>query len=105
MLEEFVELKKAEVDLYDSIDRIVHNSKFAVKRKDADESKKRIRSAVCIVVGERTYSNKLSEKDKIDFLNMAQSVFTEPNKKVQFSKMDNGMGIEEEFSGKKFYFQ
>ena len=64
-----------------------------------------MRSALNILNKQPDHANKLCDKDMIQLYNMIDDVRSRSNSKMLLQQIDGGIGIEELFRGKQFYFK
>lgn len=102
--EDYIQLKQRETDLCEIFEKFEKTTGYSVSKKDKEEAVKRVKSAVNVVTKTNNHSNKLCEKDMIEIHNIIDGLRSEPNRKALFTQIEGNQGIEESFSGKKFYF-
>lgn len=96
-------LNELKAEFLDQIDRIVKNNGYAITKQEGEEAKKRLHSSIQHIT-KQDQSRVINEKDWKTIMNLIHSVIKQ-DKQVLLKVIDGGIGVEEVFSGKIFYFE
>lgn len=102
---DLIELRKAEEQFLDVVDRITNNHHYSISKKEGMEVKSRISIATRILTKEQVYSRKLEDKDINRIWNLIDRLQKDENVTVLLRQMEGGTGIEEVISKQKFLFK
>ena len=102
---DLVQLNNTVDMFFEVVDRIIANKDYSISKKDGNAAKQRMKSALNILHKRNDHGNKLCEKDMIQIYNMVDEVRSKSNSKMLLQQIDGGIGIEEAFRGKQFYFE
>lgn len=103
MIELLQDLKEKELALFDSYDRILHDNRCNVSKKETEEAKRRVKVATSLLVKKHT-TKRLSDTDLRRYHSLVNRALTEPGFKVCIKHMENGLGIYNDYGDEVFYF-